>query len=205
METGLYLPGDGLLHRWHPLTKLALTVAAFMLGFANLLVVRGVPLLASLLGLGVAGLVALDGAETLRLWTRRLVFILAPIFLSLVLVQGFFFPGAEQVLWRLGPFGLKLEGLLFAAQIAGRLFLLTGATLLLLLSTQPTDLALALNRVGLPREISYLVIAAIQLLPRMQARATAILDAQRARGLRTEGSPMVRLRALLPLAGPLIG
>lgn len=205
METGLYLPGDGLLHRWHPLTKLALMVSAFMLGFAQLLTVWTVPLLAPLLGLVVAGLVALDGAETLRVWARRQALVLAPIYLSLILVNGFFFPGAERILWRLGPFGLTLEGLLFAAGIAGRLFLLTGATLLLLLTTQPADLTLGLTMVGIPREISYLVIAAIQLIPRMQARANAILDAQRARGLRTEGGPLVRLRALLPLAGPLIG
>lgn len=205
METGLYLPGDGLLHRWHPLTKLALMASAFMLGFARLLIVWTVPLLAPLLGLVVAGLVALDGPETLRVWVRRLALVLAPIYVSLILVNGFFFPGAEQVLWRLGPFSLTLEGLLFAAGIAGRLFLITGATLLLLLTTQPADLALGLNMAGLPREISYLVIAAIQLLPRMRARAGAILDAQRARGLRTEGSLRTRLRALLPLAGPLIG
>lgn len=205
METGLYLPGNGLLHRWHPLTKLELVVAAFVVGFADLLPVAGVPLLAPLLGLGVAVLVALDGAATLRLWARRLFLVLAPIVISLVLVQGFFFPGAETVLWRIGPFSLKVEGLLFGAAITGRLFLLTGATLFLLLTTQPADLALALNAVGLPREISYLVISAIQLLPRMQARANAILDAQRARGLQTEGSVLVRLRALLPLAGPLIG
>lgn len=202
---GLYLPGSGILHRWHPLTKLALMAAAFILGFATLLPVAGVPLLPPLLGVGVGLLVLVDGRESFRVWARRVLLVLLPLLLSLFLVQGFFFPGAERVVWRLGPFALKAEGLRFAATAAGRLFLLTGASMLVLLTTTPADLSLALTNAGLPREFAYLVLAAIQLLPRMQAKSEAIVNAQRARGLRTEGSLLARARALLPLAGPLIG
>ncbi len=56
----------------------------------------------------------------------------------------------------------------------------------------------------MPREIAYVILAALSLVPRMQARAQSISDAQQARGLRTEGNMLVRARALLPLLGPLI-
>jgi energy-coupling factor transport system permease protein len=205
MQAGLYLPGNGLLHRWHPLTKLALLLAASLVGFAHLGVVGGIPLLAPALGL-VMGLLALaDSRQTFLLWLHRLLLLLLPFLISLLLVQGFFFPHAQEMLWQLGPLALKAEGLRFALKIIGRLFLIIGASLLLLLTTTPPDLALALTEAGLPREIAYLFTTALQLLPRMHARSEAILNAQRARGLRTEGSLLLRLRALLPLAGPLIG
>jgi energy-coupling factor transport system permease protein len=48
------------------------------------------------------------------------------------------------------------------------------------------------------------VVAALQIIPAFQARAQAILDAQRSRGLETEGRLVRRVRALLPLVAPLI-
>lgn len=201
---GLYLPGDGLLHRWHPLTKLALALAATLVAFADLLLWRGVPLL-PWVGVGLLFIMAaLDGAATLRALLRRSAILLGPILVSLILVQGFFFPGAEDVLLRLGPFALKSEGLLFGAIILSRLALVTVAMLVLVLTTHPADLTHALSAIGVPREIAYIILAALQLLPRMQQRAESIANAQRARGLRTEGSLLARARALLPLIGPLI-
>jgi energy-coupling factor transport system permease protein len=42
------------------------------------------------------------------------------------------------------------------------------------------------------------------MVPRMQAKAGRILDAQRARGLRTRGGPLNRIRSLIPLVAPLV-
>ncbi|HYN89540.1 MAG TPA: hypothetical protein VER55_13480, partial [Ardenticatenaceae bacterium] len=72
MEAGLLVPGTGLLHRWHPLTKLSCIVAAFMVGFAGLWRVGGVPVLAPLLGIGAAALALADGRHTFRVWLKRL-------------------------------------------------------------------------------------------------------------------------------------
>jgi energy-coupling factor transport system permease protein len=63
---------------------------------------------------------------------------------------------------------------------------------------------LSLTERGFPPMIAYIVLTTIQIVPRFQARAATILDAQRSRGLETEGSLPHRLRALLPLVVPLI-
>jgi energy-coupling factor transport system permease protein len=42
------------------------------------------------------------------------------------------------------------------------------------------------------------------MVPRMQARAGSILEAQQARGLSLEGSFVRRIRALVPLIGPVM-
>lgn len=44
----------------------------------------------------------------------------------------------------------------------------------------------------------------MQIIPRFQHKANTILDAQRSRGLETEGSFLIRTRALLPLVFPLL-
>ncbi|MGH2543458.1 MAG: energy-coupling factor transporter transmembrane component T family protein [Ardenticatenaceae bacterium] len=203
-RVGLYLPGEGMLHRWHPLTKLSLGLASLFLAFADLLPWEGVPLFPWIVILMLAGLAFLDGFRTFQVWLRRSLLLLLPILISLVLVQGFFFPGARDVLLRIGPFSLKSEGLLFGAVIISRLALVVVAMMLIILTTHPADLTHSLTQVGVPREISYVILAAFQLVPRMQARAQSIIQAQQARGLRTEGNLLVRARALLPVIGPLI-
>ncbi len=157
-----------------------------------------------LLVVAQGALVALNGRAPLLAWGRRLFWLMAPIFVSLALVQGLFYPGARTVIWQVGPLSFKREGLLFATLVGGRLLLVVGAFMVLLTTTHPADLTAALVQVGLPPEGAYLVLAAIQLLPRMQARAQAIMAAQQARGLALEGAPWQRARALLPLVGPLV-
>lgn len=57
---------------------------------------------------------------------------------------------------------------------------------------------------GLSRKLGFVVLMTMQIIPQMQARALAILDAQRSRGLETEGRLLRRFRAYLPLVGPLV-
>ncbi|MBA3532319.1 MAG: energy-coupling factor transporter transmembrane protein EcfT [Ardenticatenales bacterium] len=190
--------------RWHPLTKLTLVLSSTLAAYANLLPWAGVPLFPLFATALLLLLLLWDSRATAWLLLRRLVLLLLPLLISLFFVQGFFYPGAKTVLYEIGPFALKLEGLLFGATILSRLVLILSATLALLLTTHPADVGHALTEIGLPHELSYVVLAALQLLPQMQARAARIADAQRARGLRTEGNLLVRARALLPLIGPLI-
>jgi len=50
----------------------------------------------------------------------------------------------------------------------------------------------------------FVVLSAVQMVPRLRGRADAILDAQQARGLDTSGSLPRRARALLPLVAPVL-
>ena len=71
-------------------------------------------------------------------------------------------------------------------------------------TTRPDRLMVALNQKGAPNSLVYMVVATLQIVPRFQSRAAAILDAQRSRGLETRGNLLVRSRALLPLVIPLV-
>jgi energy-coupling factor transport system permease protein len=65
-------------------------------------------------------------------------------------------------------------------------------------------LVLDLERRGVPPRLAFVANASVQTVPAMAERATAIVAAQRARGLDTEGSFFRRVRGLLPVVGPVI-
>jgi energy-coupling factor transport system permease protein len=193
----LYLERQSGLHALHPTTKLALS-GLFLTGAA---VMPGLHWLLALFAFGLLPLAA--WGQVARPLLRTSLALIWPFALSLLLIQGFFAPG-EQVLFRLGPLALKQEGLLLGALFTARILVWLGTATLLMLITRPDHLMQAFTEQGLPHQISYIVLATIQIIPRFQAKAQTILDAQRSRGLETEGLLTVRLRALLPLIGPLI-
>lgn len=185
------------LHELHPLTKLTLML---------LVIIAGAALPTPLLVLAVFPVVLVPlAAMARRLGTflRTCLQIMWPFVVSLVLIQGFFTPG-PTVLLQIGPLRFTLEGLRVALLFSARLLVGLGAATLLMLVTRPDALMRGLVQRGLPNQIAYIIAAALQIVPTFQARARTILDAQRSRGLETEGAITVRLRALAPLVGPLI-
>lgn len=201
---GLFLPGRRLLYGWHPLTKASLALSALPLAFLPWQREPFWLVVPVLYTLGVSLLLLASGLHAFRVWVWRLLLVLGPVIVSLVLVQGFFFPEGERVVFTVGPFNLTLEGLGFAGLIATRLIFMVAPILVALTTTHPVDLALALTRAGLSVEVTYVLLAAVQLLPDMQARGRAILEAQQSRGMAAGGTMARRLKALIPLVSPLL-
>jgi energy-coupling factor transport system permease protein len=193
----IYIPGTSLLHKLHPLTKIAavalLVVASYLLPWL---------LAPIMLFLALLALASLSGVADHFL--RAVLRVLVPITISLFVIQGVLFPPrGATALASIGPVTLTREGLTFAFLTSTRLLAFTGAFLLLLQTTHPADLVSALTERGLPRSIGYILLVSLQIVPDMSARATAVLEAQRSRGLETQGG-LRRVRALVPLVGPLI-
>jgi energy-coupling factor transport system permease protein len=180
----------------NPATKLAIAafeiVAAFLvpgwLGPGGVLVVLVVLGLASrtLRGLAIIGLAA------------------SPLVLSILLVNLFLLPGASDPIVRLGPLAPTWSGLAFGSITIARLLAFSSAVALVYLTTPIDDLLADLSRRGLGRRGVFVVGAAVQMIPRTIARAADIVDAQRARGMDTEGHVLRRARGVLPLAGPVV-
>lgn len=196
MRISLYVPGDTWVHRLDPVTKLIMVVAAVALTF----LLPG--LLSQLLILG-ASLLVLTGAGVLR---RALpVFAgVAVIAVTFLLVQGLVYPGNLAPAVSLGPVTLYREGLLLGLRLALRLYNILAATLILVLVTSPSALVEALVRRGVSPRFGYVLISVLQIIPNMVASTQTIMDAQRSRGMETEGSLWVRLRAFIPLMGPFV-
>ncbi len=191
-------PGPSLVHRLNPLTKATLAtitaIAAVVIGgLAGPIVLVAVAVLLPAALAGVLGRLA------------RLSLLLAlPIALSAFIVNLFFFPGAEQVLLRIGPITATAEGLEFALQILVRILAISGAVTLFYLTTRPADLVVDLERRGISSRAAFVANASVQTVPAMVERAGQITAAQRARGLDTEGSLWRRIRGIVPIVGPVI-
>src|SRR6266508_4618144 len=191
-----FIPGSSLLHRLHPLTKIS--AAALVITATYLLPWLLAPLALFGMLLGLAYLSGVAGP-----FLRAALRVLLPITISLFLIQGLLFPPPGATPLPLGPITLRREGLEFAFLTSTRLLTFTGTFLLLLQTTHPADLVFALTERGLPRSIGYILMVSLQIVPDMNARATAILEAPRSRGLETQGG-LRRVRALTPLVGPLV-
>lgn len=180
----------------NPATKLAVAaaevIAAFFLGSwtGPLLVLALVVLSAGIAGVG-----------------RRLGVIATvtiPIVASIMLINTLLYPGATDVLARIGPLAPSVSGLLFGLQITMRLLAASLALGLAYLTTRTDDLLADLERRGFGRRASFIIGSAIETVPRTITRAAEIVDAQRARGLDTEGPWWHRLGGIVPLAAPVI-
>jgi energy-coupling factor transport system permease protein len=192
----IYTTTTSPLHRLHPLTKLTGALQLILLAY-----IVNWPL-APVVAFGLLLACAQVGGVASRL-LRTVVQLILPVTLSLFLIQGLLFPPTGATPLPIGPITLTREGLLFAYLIAARLAVLSSTILLVLLTTHPSDLVFALTERGLPRSIGYILLVSLQIVPDMTARATAILEVQRSRGLETEGG-LRRARAIVPLIGPLV-
>lgn len=194
---GLYVDRQTVIHRLHPLTKLAYVITCLIAGW----LIPGVwaPWIVLLLGIISMALLA-KVLPNVALNTLKTA---VPFAISLFIIQGFFWTGGT-VVQQIGPLSLKAEGVWFAVRGTGRIVVAISGFLLLNYTTRSDELMLALSQKGLPNSISYVILSTLQVVPRFQAKANTILDAQRSRGLETEGNFLVRARALLPMVLPLI-
>jgi energy-coupling factor transport system permease protein len=193
----LFAPRTSGVHRLNPLTKLAITGFLLVAGLAApgpwetyLLFILGVLPLAWL-------------AQVARDLLRMSLRVILPFAVSVFLIQGLLWPGGTPV-FGFGPVSLKREGLLFATAATGRILMVVSGFLWFALTTRPDRLMTSLAQRGFPPSLAYIIVATIQIVPRFQARAATILDAQRARGLETSGRLIQRVRAIVPLVVPLI-
>lgn len=200
---GQYYPGDSLLHRSDPRTKI---IATFLF-VLELFLVRGFPPLLLLSGALVAG-VAIAGIPPR--WLYRGI---RPVLLLVVLTflfQLFFFGGEE--LWRLGPVRLYSEGARQGGFLALRLVLLVLSGSLLTFTTPPVRLTDGMGRLMAPLsrlrfpayELALMMTIALRFIPTLLMEADRIIVAQSARGAGIgRGGLMARARSVLPLLIPL--
>ena len=139
-----------------------------------------------------------------REYLNAVVRLILPAAGFLFLMQALFQPIGDQPLFQFWFVRVTRESLLFAAANATRIFVMVSSFTLFLLTTHPSELMSDLTRRGLPGQFAYVIIATLQIIPQMQAKAQTIIAAQRSRGLDTQGSLLKRIGALLPLVGPLV-
>ena len=124
--------------------------------------------------------------------------------LSVFIIQGLFHSGNLTYLFAIGPAVFYKEGLIFALNIGINILNILLSFCVLILTTKPSDLIESFVRIGLSPRIGYVFISVFQIIPQMTETMATITDAQRSRGMETEGNLITRLKAFLPLISPVV-
>jgi energy-coupling factor transport system permease protein len=193
-----YVKTDSPLHRFNPLTKLTLVFALILIAFLNQW--YWTPHALALFVLPSLTLMGKVFREFLWVALRLIL----PAAGFLFLMQAFFQPLGENVVFEFLFLNMTRESLMFAFRNAVRIVVMVSAFTLFLLTTHPSEMMSDLTRRGMPGQFSYVVIATLQILPQIIAKAQTIIAAQRSRGLDTEGGFLKRAGAVVPLVGPLV-
>lgn len=200
---GQYFPGDSVIHRLDPRTKIIWTFFYIILlffmktpaGFAAFIVLTAV----------IIALTKIKVKYILR-GIRPILFLL--IFTSLINI----FMTGETPLFKIWFLTATKEGMLFAALMALRLVLLVAGTSLLTFTTSPISLTDGIERlmsplakIGVPAHaIAMMMTIAIRFIPTILEETDKIMKAQKARGADFEsGSIVSRAKAMTPILIPL--
>ncbi|MGQ9557361.1 MAG: energy-coupling factor transporter transmembrane component T family protein [Desulfurispora sp.] len=196
-----YTHRDSFLHHLHPATKLLWSIAVLVLSF---LTDRPLWILALLLGNLL--LAAAGGVLKRMLPVLRSLAIFAAI---LVLMQVFLIDEGKTLFYLFPAFGagrITDTGLQLSTLAALRMLATVSTIPLLLLTTRMTDLAAVLvEKCRIPYSYAFMFLTALRLIPTLLDRMEQVLQAQAARGYRTDTKNLLRrILLILPLAIPLL-
>lgn len=192
----LYVEKESFIHRIDPLTKLLFAFISILITYltADRLFVFCILLFT----------VALLLAGKVFKYILPVIGVSFLLILSIIIVQGFFHPDRATILFAIGPLTIYKEGFSIALLITLRVVNMISAFGVVILTTKPDDLVESLVQKGLSHRFGYVLLSVLQIIPQMIALTGKITDAQRARGLETEGSLWIRFKSFIPLIGPVV-
>ena len=201
---GQYFPGNSIVHRLDPRTKLiAVVLYIVALFLAKSFVTYGIMFL--LLAVSIA--VSKVPVKSIFRGMKPVVFIV--IFTAIL--NLFYTPG-DTVLVRFWIFTITLEGVFNAFFMVVRILMLIAGTFLLTYTTSPILLTDGLEKLLGPlkklrvpvHELSMMMSIALRFIPTLIEETDKIMSAQKARGADFDtGNLFQKARALVPLLVPL--
>ena len=201
---GQYFPGQSVIHRLDPRTKLVMLVVYIVALFLAESWVS--------YGLMFLFLVSVIWLSTIPL--KAIVRGMKPLVVILIFtgVLNLFFTQEGEVIFHFWILTVTTGGLTRAVMMMSRILMLITGTFLLTYTTSPialTDglesLMNPLKKVGVPvHELSMMMCIALRFIPTLIEETDKIMCAQKARGADFEtGSLMDRAKALIPILVPL--
>ena len=200
---GQYFPGDTVVHRLDPRTKLILVVVYIVALFCA----------KSYISYAVMALFLIVCMCLSRIRPGVIVKGLKPLLFIIVLtglLNMFYTPGRELVHFWI--FTITYEGIRNAVFMIARIVMLIFGTFLLTYTTSPIALTDAMELLMSPlkklrvpvHELSMMMCIALRFIPTLISETDKIISAQKARGADFESGNLIRrARALIPILVPL--
>ncbi len=188
-----YIPGNSLLHKLNPVTKLALAAAIILATFLG----QTYPLLIGLLVLTFALGVYARAAKGLVSLAKLMV----PLAVIMFVLQTVFIRTGDVLFaW------VTVDGVVTGSKGALRLLGVALPLILMLTVTKLNDLANAVVEVlHVPYRYAFTFTTALRFVPVFSQEMNAIMEAQTARGVEYDTkNPIKKLQLMLPLCVPLL-
>jgi energy-coupling factor transport system permease protein len=196
-KTSGYIPIDSPIDRLHPMVKI---YAIICLGIGAAAFPSFV--LAYILVLFLFFVAA--QAKLLKKFSKFVIGFAIPIIIMLMFIQGLYSPKNVTFIADFGFAKLGLEGVIYTFKIVGTLLVFLGSFYLMTTTTYPGKLVAALQDSGMTPHVGYLILASLNVVPQIQRRIAIIQEAQTARGVEVDGSLRIRIKAFLPIIGPVV-
>lgn len=192
----LYVDKDTFLTRLHPFAKMFYILTAVSVPLiGGTLWFYGIFIFISLFMVLAGGIL------------RRVFPIIAfsfTILITIFIIHGLFNQHNENIFFTLGPLFFYREGIAYAFGIGLNILNMLLAFAVFVLSTKPSALVDDLEQVGFSPRFGYMISSVFQIIPQMMGTMNTIMDAQRSRGMETEGSLLKRAKAFFPLITPVV-
>ena len=200
---GQYFPGNTVLHRMDPRTKILLTVFYI----AALFLCKHLPSYLVLMAV-LAAAVAVS-----KVGIKAVIRGMKPIVVIIVItgvLNLFYTPGRE--IWRWGFLKITVEGIWTAIYMILRIAMLITCTFLLTYTTSPILLTDGLEKLMAPlkklkvpvHELAMMMSIALRFIPTLIEETDKIMSAQKARGADFDSGNLIqKAKALIPLLVPL--
>lgn len=180
----------------YPITKLYMvlfcTISAFLVDFlfyGHLLMIVYF-IIAALAG---------KGSEYIKDFFKTLFWLILLIFI----MRSIFYPNGT-IAFNIGFISIKEEGLIQGTKMASKLLALSGSLMLFFKITDFRELMVSFEKLNFSPMFSYMFLATFQSISDLSDRSRTIMEAQKTRGIETEGSFFNRIKAFIPTFGPLI-
>lgn len=192
-----FIPKNTVIEALNPMVKI---LAVFSLGISALIFPN------SYLGFGIVVVmfVVAGIAKMLKPFSKIIFGFGIPITVMLMFIQGCYSPKNITIIADFGFVQIGLEGVLYALKIISALLVFLSTFYIMNKTTYTGKLVAALTNSGLPPKAGYLVLASLNVVPQMQRRMGIIQEAQSARGVETGGGLIARMKAYIPLLGPVV-
>lgn len=176
-----FIPRASMVHRIHPVTKMVWVLVYIVLAFTtqNIFVLYGMAIFA-------IGLALLAGVFRPLL---KAAYLIVPVGSSLIALQVLA-PAAERPWTPIAEIGfvtLYGDGLYYALVLLGRIISSMLLTLVMVMTTHPSDLFLAFSKLKVPYTFNFMLAMTLQLIPVFQREVGIVLSAQKSRGMKGSG------------------
>ena len=201
---GQYFPGNSVIHRLDPRTKLIGLIVYIIALFTA----------ASWVSYGIMLAFWIEMVTLSAIPVKALFKCMKPLIFILIFpgILNLFFTNGETVLVAIWRITITLEGVIRAFFMVVRILMLISATFLMTYTTSPIQLTdglesllSPLKKIRVPvHELAMMMCIALRFIPTLIEETDKIISAQKARGADFEtGSILKRVKALVPILVPL--